>query len=121
MTTTPELAQRLRALQNRPTRYEAVVKHPNGRVALLGYSARHSRRGLLDMLHRHGLAVVHFLGLPDAVHIDNGREPVLRIRAVKGGPECGTVSWSGRTQRDAICSRAEHPFVVAIDAAGGVQ
>jgi hypothetical protein len=93
----PAQLAKLTALQNRGTAYEAIVTAPDGRKALLAYCSRHSFQGLCAALGRRGQSVCDWLQAgPDA---DATPDRKARTIAITGG---GMVSWSGRTEREAI-------------------
>lgn len=95
---------RLARLHYGPTRYEAILTLSGGRRLLVGYSARRSRTGLLNMIQRNGAAILALM--PDLTDEH-------RMTWRTGGFDFGNgarVEWSGRTQRDALMA-TELPFV----------
>lgn len=97
---------KLALLQNRATRYEVAVTHADRRRVLLCYTAKHSSRGLTDALRGRMVEVGTFLALPDEARfaVQAGEN---RITASSGGE----VSFTGRTQRQAIME-GELPFIL---------
>ncbi len=102
-------ARRLAALQNRPTRYEAVLHHPDGRKHLVGYVTDKSGRGLRSALQDRAKHVAGKVGGGDDLQATPEGKDKIRLHS-PAGEQLGHVTWSGRTQRDAIMS-GEHPYV----------
>ena len=109
---TPEQVRRLARLQNRRTCYEVEIVHPDGRRALLCYSEASSMSAVRQAIEKRGRSVIAFLGMDDAAAMtwQRGRREV-RI----GG---AIVRFTGRTQRDAIMSGKELPYVGTLCPAG---
>jgi len=100
------------ALVNYPTRYEVVLS--NGQTSyLVAYTARKSRRGLMSCIRQHGPAILRITELSESARFTfNGSIAQL-------GENNWTVRFSGRTQRDALCTRSELQFVEDIPPAVG--
>jgi hypothetical protein len=96
-----QLQDKLASLRWHSTRYELVATHPDGRKVLVGYTPRRGRSGLFDMLATNGVAWVKFA---NAENITFGKR--VADGAISGD---WSINFSGRTQRDAICS-GELPF-----------
>ena len=104
---TDQQMQKLEALRNYGTRYEAVVVRGDGEQRLLAYLGRHSLQGLYSATTQRGRAVLAFLVLPDDAQMTFARKS--REIAITGGH---TVKFTGRTQRDAI-SNGELAYIAA--------
>jgi hypothetical protein len=87
-----------------PTRYE-IVAEKNGERVLVGYTARHSRPGLLAMARQNGQKLIDHFG------IDENQLLVFVRKAAGWEADIGDlhIRFSGRTQREAIGS--ELPFI----------
>lgn len=99
-----ERLAKLARLKNRRTRYEIIATKGDAKV-LVGYSARTGRRGLLSMLQQNGEAWTRFVG-------SNPKDCNISFRTpASAGADCEGwhIRFSGRTQRDSICS-GEVPF-----------
>lgn len=98
--------RRLKRLQNRLTAYEVEIVHPDGRRVLLCYTENKSKHGIMQAIGKRGRAVIAFLDMDDGatMHVDRGSQEIR----VDGG---GIVRLTGRTERDAIFSRNELPYV----------
>ncbi len=102
----PAVSDRLRALHNLPTRYEIAITRLDGSRALLCYTPRANRSGMLEALRQRGPAVLGWMAVPDDSLIRwDGK---LRRLTLTGA---GYVAPTGRTQRDAIMSGDELPYV----------
>lgn len=92
--------EKLAALHNRATRYEvvAIKQEPIGETrVLIGYTARHSRHGLLAACRQRGEVMIKALGLNDTSMLFPAK------RAADGFDiDKWSIRFSGRTQRDAI-------------------
>jgi hypothetical protein len=97
LTTAQTATDRLEALAHYATRYEVVLT--NGTKSfLLGYTARHSRAGLVDVLIARGPAVAARVGMSDE-HFINFKTWKWPGLDVSNG---WLVRFSRRTQREAI-------------------
>lgn len=83
------MQQKLMKLKNYATRYEIVARRGNDSL-LVGYTGRRSRRGLIGMICQQREYVVAKMGEEFCIEGDAARV---------GG---WSISFSGRTQRDAI-------------------
>jgi hypothetical protein len=101
----PEQLRRLERLRNRRTLYEIEIVHPDGRRALLCYSDGTGKRPIRLAIEKRNRSVADFL------EINGGAEMTWE----RGKPEihvgAGIVRATGRTQRDAIMSGNELPYV----------
>jgi hypothetical protein len=94
----------LAALKNYATRYEVILTRADGSKALLGYTGRKSRPGLFAVARGKADALIADLKLGDdsVMTWTKGEMHFSKVDA--------KVSFSGRTQRDAICE-GELPVV----------
>jgi hypothetical protein len=101
--------EKLERLHNRPTRYELIAERGETRI-LIGYRMRTGRLAILKACQEHGPALIAFMGITDA-HL------LVFLKPAKLGAHIGSASdpWSirftGRTQRDAISTDSELPFI----------
>ena len=88
-------------LENQPTRYE-ITASKNGHTALVGYTPRKSRDGLLAMVRKNGARFAAFTGDDNLL---------FGAHAADGGVSGGwVIQFTGRTQREAL-SEGQHPFL----------
>ena len=100
-----ELQSKLARLTNRHTRYEVVALHPTDyRSMLIGYTSRHSLRGLIDMLSHNAASFFKLVG-ETTCRRENGQ-----LICANGW----IVRFTGRTQREAYLN-GERPFVASLD------
>ncbi len=98
------MACKVAALVNYPTRYEIVLSNGSSSY-LVAYTSRKSRHGLMHCVREHGPAILRITNLSEsAVFRFNG--PIAEL-----GENNWTVRFSGRTQRDALCTRSSLTFV----------
>lgn len=96
-----DIAARLEGLRHRDTRYELVMLHSRtGQRLRLCYTARNNRRGLIDAIRNGGTDLTRVAG---AEEFTLGKGPSARIGD-------WTLTFSGRTQREAIAANAELPW-----------
>lgn len=90
------LESKLAAIAGRATRYEVALTQHGQPVALVGYTARKSRPGLLKAAQVVGQAIIDRTAMPqDATMSWSHGTMVL-------GFDGWAVKFTGRTQRDAI-------------------
>lgn len=89
------------------TRYEITATHPDGRAWLVGYTARPSRHGLLNLMRQHAGKLIQILGIGEQDQMTFGTKP--RAHATVSG---WTVGLTGRTQREAK-QGGELPWIAA--------
>ena len=96
---------RLDRIKNRPTKYELVATNGVRRV-LVCYAHRTGRRGLWD-------AICSSESRCKAVIALTGEENISFAKRAADGAVMGgwTIRFSGRTQRDAIMTNSELPYV----------
>lgn len=93
---------------NQPTRYEIAMTRNDGTSALLVYCGRNSGRGLRDAMYERSDAIVAFFGADPMETL---------VGTVNGNPRkvvvigLGTIGYTGRTQRDAVGTKSELPFL----------
>lgn len=90
---TQEQMTKLEAIKNRTTRYELVISRGAERFRLC-YTARKNRRGMIDWIFRNGKELAAFSGSQE-VRFGQGATAQLGD---------WHISFSGRTQREAILS-----------------
>ena len=102
---TAEQLRRLERLRNRRTMYEVEIARPDGHHALLCYSEATSMRAVMQAITKRGRSVIAYLDLDDAAAMtwERGKQEIRVGGAV--------VRLTGRTQRDAIMSGKELPYV----------
>jgi hypothetical protein len=99
------LERKLARISNRQTRYEVLALHPeNYRSMLIGYTSRHSLRGLVDIFYQNAAAFIRLVGETRGTRVDG------KVVCDNGW----IVQISGRTQREAYLS-GERPFVGSLD------
>lgn len=96
--------EKLEALKWRATRYEAVLEH-NGARYLIGYTAMHSRHGLLKVAQAHGQQIIGFLGVSADQEMTAGKRAADGFRIGDSA-----IRFTGRTQRDAILEGELQPI-----------
>lgn len=101
------MTERLERLRNCSSAYEVVATHPDGRSVLVCYLCTLSKRGLFEAIRSRGPRLIASLGLPDDVSAILGGV-AKRPTAIVGA---WSIRLSGRTQRDAIVSGAELPYL----------
>ena len=109
-TLTPDQLRQLAALQNRPTLYEIEIVAPDGRKALLAYSAQRSGRGLRTATSQRAEAVLRFLGADKKAGFTATTGCRYHTHRVDGG---GLIRFSNRTKRDVIMEASALPYVAA--------
>ena len=98
------MACKVSALVNYPTRYEVVLS--NGTASyLVGYTSRKSRPGLMACIRQHGPAILRITELSESARF-TWSGPIAHL-----GENNWTIRFSGRTQRDALCTHTELTFV----------
>lgn len=98
---TADLERKLESIKYYATRYE-VVMTKGGESLLVGYTSKHSRSGPLAMVRQQAEAFVKYTG---AESVDAGKGKLTA--------NGWTITFSGRTQRDAYCN-GELPFIVQV-------
>jgi hypothetical protein len=96
MTTT---LAKLERIQNYATRYEVALSLDDGRKLLVCYTPRKNRAGLLSAIQNRGRAIL--------AHMPDLSDDARMSYAAATGFNLGDghrVHFTGRTQRDAICS-----------------
>jgi hypothetical protein len=101
MPLTERQIRRLESIKNYHTQYEVLLIGPDGQNILIGYTSRHTRKGLLDLLRRHPDAVINLVG---------GDAKTTYGRKMLSFSSGWTAKFSGRTERDAILY-GEMPFI----------
>lgn len=96
---TEEQQRRLQRLKNYATAYEIEIRHStDGRVHRICYSARHSRRGLLNAIQTAAEHIVKVTGT-DNMYIEKKASDGVKIGDWR-------VKFSGRTERECILADA---------------
>lgn len=91
--------EKLERIQNYATRYEVALSLADGRKLLVCYTPRKNRSGLLSALQDRGKAIL--------AHLPDLSDDAALTYAASTGFDLGDghrVHFTGRTQRDAICS-----------------
>jgi hypothetical protein len=100
---TPDQLRRLERLRNRSTLYEIEIVRGDGTRALLCYGQKNKRQ-IMVAIEKRGDSVLAFLGV-DSAQMDRTRGTTeVRMGDAIARP-------TGRTQRDAITSGDELPYV----------
>ena len=96
MATKKTLSERLTRLKNYRTRYELAVSNFIGQSYLLAYCGSKRRQTVLEVVRKHGLRLTRL----------TGQEEITFAKRAADGAMLGDwkVSWTGRTQREAICN-----------------
>ncbi len=96
---------RLERLQNQPTRYELVLERGDTRIRIC-YSMRTGRHSLLTACQKHGQTLVDYIGMDD-------KAQMVFLKPASRGAQIGewSIRFTGRTQRDAISTRSELPWI----------
>lgn len=96
---------RLERLQNQPTRYELVLERGEIRIRIC-YSMRTGRHSLLTACQKHGQTIVDLIGMDD-------KAQMVFLKPAALGAQIGEwrIHFTGRTQRDAISTRSELPWI----------
>ena len=110
--------RKLAALRDRATAHEAVLEHPDGRKHLLAYVTGKSGQRLRAAVSERAKHIQRVTGADDDLRMTVESKDRLRLHSGKG--EHGHVTWSGRTQRDAIME-GEHEFVGRAPSPGPLQ
>jgi hypothetical protein len=95
--------EKLKAIQNYATRYEVALTLADGQKMLVCYTPRKNKTGLLDAIQKRGKAIL--AQMPDIS--DDARMSYAAASGFSLGNNC-RVHFTGRTQRDAICSDELH-------------
>ena len=100
------LTEKLARLQNRSTRYELAVKHPDGRAYLVTYAQSRTRHIIMVAVNNAGTELVKLTGSKD----------ITFAKKAKAGATIGEwkIVWTGRTQRQAYCE-GELTFILDIE------
>lgn len=91
-----------------PTRYEITATHPDGRCLLIGYTARKSRFGLLNLMRQHSGKIIQTLNIGEHDMVHFATKP--RVHCTMGE---WTIGFTGRTQRDVRSAGHEHQWIAA--------
>ena len=90
--------EKLAALRNYGTKYEIALKLlSDGREFRVCYSGRKSRSGLLSAVQAAGPDILRVTSMPDDARME-WKDGAMKLGTV------ATIRFTGRTQRDAICS-----------------
>lgn len=98
--------EKLERLHNRPTRYELVAERGETRI-LICYSARLERAIIGQICFDHVVNLARLIGQSPESLVIEFLKPVSRGAMVSGW----NVRFTGRTQRDAISTESELPFI----------
>jgi hypothetical protein len=101
------MATKVPGLINYPTRYEVTLTD-GSRSYVITFTARKSRPGLLTAMRAHGPAILRVTQLSH-----EARCHWLSTSALDLGENGWVVKFTGRTQRDAICTDSLLPSVEA--------
>jgi hypothetical protein len=95
------------ALRRYGTKYELVLSSGSRRY-LVGYCLNKSRSQLLTRMRLHGVHILAVTQMPE--------DACAKWDASTGTMTLGawTIRFSGRTQKDAICTQSELPYVGAV-------
>lgn len=91
-----------RARRNGPTRYEVAARHEDGRRVVVGFTARTTRRGLLNVMQARGEELVALMNLQE----DGPKVSFARDGAGRWKMDFGRgwrVGFTGRTERQVAC------------------
>jgi hypothetical protein len=98
-TTTMTKIEKLEALRNYATRYEIALTFADNRKMLVCYTPRKNKTGLLNAIQERGKAIL--AQMPDLS--DDARLTYAASTGFNLG-NGARIHFTGRTQRDAICS-----------------
>lgn len=110
-TATPLTREQLAALarlQNHPTLYEIEIVAPDGRKALVAYTARRNKAGIRAAVYERAQAVLTFLAAPKDAEMKPTKGCRYHTHTVTGG---GVIRFSNRTKRDVIMDGTALPYV----------
>lgn len=100
--------ERLEAISRRATQHEVTLTTTNGQTYLVGYTIHNSGSGMLRLARVYGKEILSALGIREtedpAVTFSKGRKTITFAGK-------GSISLTGRTQRDAI-SNGEHDHLL---------
>lgn len=94
------------ALVNYGTKYEVTVSNDR-ETYLVGYTARKSRRGLVDAIQRRGQDMLAVLALSDDARFEFTKTSQIEARL----GDWWVVRFTGRTQKDALCTHSEYRYI----------
>ncbi len=96
---------RLENLHNQPTRYELALERGDTRIRIC-YSMRTGRHSLLTACQKHGQTIVDYIGMDDKATMEF-------LKPAARGARIGewSIRFTGRTQRDAISTQSELPWI----------
>ena len=96
-------------LVNYSTKYELVVTNDRD-IYLVAYCLRANRRMLINAIQARGPELLAVLALSEDARFEFTNTSSVTARLGEGW----TVTFTGRTQKDAICTQSEHRSIVAV-------
>lgn len=93
------------SLVNYGTKYELTISRDH-QTFLLAYTMRHGRADLVRAIRNRGEMLLRVLALAEDARFEfiSTKQPKARLGD-------WTIEFTGRTQKDAICTRSEHSYI----------